>query len=86
MLVEQEPNRILAQEFIKGVSLLQQWLIEKESLTLKTNKMEYKIFAGIDQSKLTIDVALLNTAKPAQLVTEKFENSLTPINRTFVKE
>jgi transposase len=37
--------------------------------------MEYKIFAGIDQSKLTIDVALLNAAKPGQLVTEKFENN-----------
>jgi transposase len=37
--------------------------------------MDYRIIVGIDQSKLTIDAALLQVSKPAQLITEQFENN-----------
>jgi transposase len=37
--------------------------------------MEYKVIVGIDQSKLTIDAALLMMSKLEQLVTDQFENN-----------
>src|SRR5579859_4755992 len=37
--------------------------------------MEYKVIVGIDQSKLSIDAALLLTSKSEQLITEQFENN-----------
>lgn len=37
--------------------------------------MEYKVIVGIDQSKLTIDAALLMLGNPEQFVSESFENS-----------
>lgn len=43
--------------------------------------MGYKIFLGIDQSKLTIDVALLQEKSPDKLVSEQFENN----SKGFVK-
>jgi transposase len=43
--------------------------------------MEYKVIVGIDQSKLTIDVALMRVSNPAQMVTEKFENNHKGLNR-----
>jgi len=38
--------------------------------------MEYKVIIGIDQSKLTVDAALLMVTNPEQLVTEQFENNV----------
>jgi transposase len=42
---------------------------------LKKIRMNYEVIVGIDQSKLTIDVALLLTGKSEQLVTEQFKNN-----------
>jgi transposase len=43
--------------------------------------MDYKVIVGIDQSKLTIDAALLLTGKPEQSVTEQFENNAKGFKR-----
>jgi transposase len=43
--------------------------------------MDYKIILGIDQSKLTIDVALLEVSKPDKLITDQFENNAKGFTR-----